>query len=286
VDKKEKRHIRIAILDIQDKHCKGCKKVAGLSSDANKHIRFAICRECEVGKLLESLGNKLEEKREKKVKVTPVKESERLKCCKENYEKLSAEGKSHADIAAVFGFPHDSYLYYHLNKWGIKSKKKQDKPKSEVVQKKPEKLEQKQPDQTLLEKITQLETKNKGLEEAYRTCHKIADQLNSQLETTKAQIAELDTQNGELIAFKNSWLKERVELLAKIEELQGQLSEQEAPISRDKTEVNTSLVETMKVFLHASEVAVSGEEATLFLTAIESIGANYRKSETIAVQLA
>lgn len=62
LNKKEKRQVRLKILNLQDEHCKGCKTVP--KSIGNNYALARWCSEnCEVGKNLKSLGESLLEGR-------------------------------------------------------------------------------------------------------------------------------------------------------------------------------------------------------------------------------
>lgn len=52
----------------------------------------------------------------------------KLACTQENYSRLKAQGKKNAEIARKFEIT-DATLYYYLDKWGLREKKKSNHPK-------------------------------------------------------------------------------------------------------------------------------------------------------------
>lgn len=63
LNKKEKRQIRLRILNIQDDQCKGCTKVPKYSNTCKNHKTSWCAENCEIGKNLKSLGESLLEGR-------------------------------------------------------------------------------------------------------------------------------------------------------------------------------------------------------------------------------
>lgn len=63
LNKKEKRQVRLRILNIQDDQCKGCTKVPKYNETSTNHKTSWCAENCEIGKNLKSLGESLLEGR-------------------------------------------------------------------------------------------------------------------------------------------------------------------------------------------------------------------------------
>ncbi|HDX9667867.1 TPA: zinc-finger domain-containing protein [Bacillus cereus] len=112
MNKKEKRQVRLRILNLQDNHCKGCKTVP--KSIGNNYALARWCSEnCEVGKNLKSLGESLLEGRTQNM----AEQNNWDQICA-TAEKLRASDEKKwtwENIAAEFGVT-EGNLYYHVAK--------------------------------------------------------------------------------------------------------------------------------------------------------------------------
>lgn len=113
LNKKEKRQIRLRILNIQDDECKGCTKVPKYSETSTNHKTSWCAENCEVGKKLKSLGESLLEGRTEH--MAEQKNWDRI-CATDEKLRASDEKKwTWGKIGAEFGVT-ESNLYYHFAK--------------------------------------------------------------------------------------------------------------------------------------------------------------------------
>lgn len=113
LNKKEKRQVRLRILNIQDDQCKGCTKVPKYSETSTNHKTSWCAENCEIGKKLKSLGESLLEGR-----TEHMAEQRNWDQICATAEKLRASDEKKwtwGNIAAEFGVT-EGNLYYHVSK--------------------------------------------------------------------------------------------------------------------------------------------------------------------------
>ncbi|MGA5660425.1 zinc-finger domain-containing protein [Bacillus bombysepticus] len=113
LNKREKRQIRLRVLNIQDNQCKGCTKVPKYSNTSQNHKTSWCAENCEIGKNLKSLGESLLEGR-----TEHMAEQRNWDQICATAEKLRASDEkkwSWGNIAAEFGVT-EGNLYYHVSK--------------------------------------------------------------------------------------------------------------------------------------------------------------------------
>ncbi|PGY28464.1 hypothetical protein COE20_10765 [Bacillus cereus] len=112
LNKKEKRQIRLRILNLQDEHCKRCKTVP--KSIGNNYGLARWCSEnCEIGKNLKSLGESLLEGRTEH--MAEQKNWDQICATAEKLRASDEKKWTWGSIAAEFGVT-ESNLYYHVSK--------------------------------------------------------------------------------------------------------------------------------------------------------------------------
>ncbi|MBG9504150.1 hypothetical protein ABE44_35455 [Bacillus thuringiensis] len=97
--KRDKKSIRIHILNLQDQHCAGCKKVPTYGKSGNHKISWCMDN-CEIGKQLKQFGDTLLEGRNEKMvaqmaeeKKEGVKKSSKGSRVKKNTKPLAEDTK-------------------------------------------------------------------------------------------------------------------------------------------------------------------------------------------------
>ncbi|PEF32728.1 hypothetical protein CON72_29165 [Bacillus wiedmannii] len=112
LNKKEKRQVRLRILNIQDGHCKACKTVP--KSIGNNYAIARWCSEnCEIGKNLKSLGESLLEGRTEH--MAEQKNWDQICATAEKLREADSKKWTWGVIAAEFGVT-EGNLYYHVSK--------------------------------------------------------------------------------------------------------------------------------------------------------------------------
>ncbi|HDR8172003.1 TPA: zinc-finger domain-containing protein [Bacillus thuringiensis] len=113
LNKKEKRQIRLRILNIQDDKCKGCTKVPKYS-DICKNQKTSWCAEnCEIGKKLKRLGESLLEGRTEH--MAEQKNWDQICATAEKLRASDEKKWTWGKIGAEFGVT-EGNLYYHVAK--------------------------------------------------------------------------------------------------------------------------------------------------------------------------
>ncbi|PHA10390.1 hypothetical protein COE65_14465 [Bacillus sp. AFS051223] len=113
LNKKEKRQVRLRILNIQDDQCKGCTKVPKYSETSTNHKTSWCAENCEIGKKLKTLGESLLEGR-----TEHMAEQRNWDQICATAEKLRASDEKKwtwGKIGAEFGVT-EGNLYYHVSK--------------------------------------------------------------------------------------------------------------------------------------------------------------------------
>mgnify|MGYP001030188576 CR=1 FL=1 len=113
LNKKEKRQVRLRILNIQDDHCKGCTKVPKYSSASTNHKTSWCAENCEIGKNLKSLGESLIEGRTEH--MAEQKNWDQICATAEKLRASDEKKWTWGNIAAEFGVT-EGNLYYHVSK--------------------------------------------------------------------------------------------------------------------------------------------------------------------------
>lgn len=112
LNKKEKRQVRLRILNIQDDQCKGCKTVP--KSIGNNYAIARWCSEnCEFGKKLKTLGESLLEGRTQN--MAEQKNWDQICATAEKLRAADEKKWTWGNIAAEFGVT-EGNLYYHVSK--------------------------------------------------------------------------------------------------------------------------------------------------------------------------
>lgn len=113
LNKKEKRQIRLRILNIQDDQCKGCTKVPKYSETSKNHKTSWCAENCEVGKKLKTLGESLLEGRTQN--MAEQKNWDQICATAEKLRASDEKKWTWGNIAAEFGVT-EGTLYYHVSK--------------------------------------------------------------------------------------------------------------------------------------------------------------------------
>ncbi|PGU48387.1 hypothetical protein COD91_01525 [Bacillus cereus] len=112
LNKKEKRQVRLRVLNLQDNHCKACKTVP--KSIGNNYAIARWCSEnCEIGKNLKSLGESLLEGRTEH--MAEQKNWDQICVTAEKLRAADEKKWTWGNIAAEFGVT-EGNLYYHVAK--------------------------------------------------------------------------------------------------------------------------------------------------------------------------
>ncbi|MGH0790769.1 zinc-finger domain-containing protein [Bacillus cereus] len=111
--KRDKKSIRIHILDLQDENCTGCKRVPAYRKSGNRKTSWCADN-CKIGKQIKQLGDTLLEGRNETMAEQLAEERNWDALC-EKAEKLRGEKLSWAKIADRLGVS-ESTLYYNVAK--------------------------------------------------------------------------------------------------------------------------------------------------------------------------
>ncbi|TXR75179.1 hypothetical protein DN396_24975 [Bacillus sp. BF9-10] len=113
MNKKEKKQVRLRILNIQDDQCKGCTKVPKYSETCKNHKTSWCAENCEVGKKLKSLGESLLERRTEH--MAEQKNWDQICATAEKLRASDEKKWTWGKIGAEFGVT-EGNLYYHVAK--------------------------------------------------------------------------------------------------------------------------------------------------------------------------
>ncbi|MDM8365108.1 zinc-finger domain-containing protein [Bacillus thuringiensis] len=111
--KSKNKSIRIQILNLQDEHCVGCKKITAYRKSGNRKTSWCADN-CKIGKRIKQLGETLLEGRNETMAEQLAEERNWDTLC-ERAEKLRGEKLSWAKIADRLGVS-ESTLYYNVAK--------------------------------------------------------------------------------------------------------------------------------------------------------------------------
>lgn len=113
LNKKEKRQVRLRILNIQDDQCKGCTKVPKYNETSTNHKTSWCAENCEIGKKLKSLGESLIEGRTEH--MAEQRNWDQICATAEKLRASDDKKWTWGNIAAEFGVT-EGNLYYHVSK--------------------------------------------------------------------------------------------------------------------------------------------------------------------------
>jgi transposase len=193
--KELKRQARAIVSDLIESHCNPCTKQADMGVKDGAQFGRDYCNvECSVGRDLKKLGEYLETKGDKVVKVKVKK----LNPSKENCQDLLAKGTKNKDIAEMFGMSLANF-YIKKKEWGLtgervpkKENKSFGKHLADFVTEKEAAAEIIQPDYS--REIEKYETEIAGLKES----NKLLSEKLREVEHIQAYNREAHQQNAEL----------------------------------------------------------------------------------------
>ncbi|PGK43992.1 hypothetical protein CN907_07000 [Bacillus anthracis] len=113
MNKKEKRQVRLRILNIQDDQCKGCTKVPKYSNTCKNHKTSWCAENCEIGEKLKTLGESLLEGRTEH--MAQQKNWDQICTTAEKLRAADEKKWTWGKIGAEFGVT-EGNLYYHVAK--------------------------------------------------------------------------------------------------------------------------------------------------------------------------
>lgn len=113
LNKREKRQVRLRILNIQDDQCKGCTKVPKYSDTCKNHKTSWCAENCEVGKNLKSLGESLLEGRTEH--MAEQRNWDQLCATANKLREADSVKWTWVKIASYLGVS-EKNLYYHISK--------------------------------------------------------------------------------------------------------------------------------------------------------------------------
>lgn len=113
LNKKEKRQIRLRILNIQDDECKGCTKVPKYSETSTNHKTSWCAENCEIGEKLKSLGESLLEGRTEH--MAEQRNWDQLCATANKLREADSVKWTWVKIASYLGVS-EKNLYYHVSK--------------------------------------------------------------------------------------------------------------------------------------------------------------------------
>jgi predicted transcriptional regulator len=125
-----KRQARAIVSDLVEKHCVPCTKQAELRIKDGSQFGRDYCNvKCAIGRDLKKLGEYLDTKGDKTVKVKVMK----ISATKENCQDLLAKGTKNKDIADMFGISLANF-YIKKKEWGLTATKNFEKKKDSLEQ--------------------------------------------------------------------------------------------------------------------------------------------------------
>ncbi|WP_257143227.1 zinc-finger domain-containing protein [Bacillus cereus] len=227
--KNKNKSIRIQILNLQDEHCVGCKKVPTYRKSGNRTTSWCA-DQCEIGKQLKQLGDRLREGRNEMMA-----EERNWDVLCERAEKLRGETLSWAKIADRLGVS-ESTLYHNVakrreKKEGVRKHakrsgtKKSIKPLVEgakVIGETNEHSEEKDTrmDQTDLKaELEKLKKQSQNREEEYTTLLNERNQLSEKKWELEAELRKVQIRVGAAEETAEMERKRRLECQAKVQAL-------------------------------------------------------------------
>ncbi|WP_257143257.1 zinc-finger domain-containing protein [Bacillus cereus] len=227
--KSKNKSIRIQIVNLQDEHCAGCKKVPTYRKSGNRKTSWCADH-CEIGKQLKQLGDRLWEGRNE----TMAEERNWDTLC-ERAEKLRGETLSWANIADRLGVS-ESTLYQNVAKrrekkegskrrLGASVVKKSIKPLGEAeknVSKETEHSEKVDNDMPQTEIVVELKKLKKQLqdrEEEYTILLNEYNQVSEKKWEVEAELRKVQIRIGAAEETAEMERKHRLELQARAQAL-------------------------------------------------------------------
>ncbi|MBW3492414.1 zinc-finger domain-containing protein [Bacillus sp. FDAARGOS_1420] len=204
--KLDKKSIRIQILDLQDEHCTGCKKIQAYRKSGN--CKTSWCADnCRVGKQIKQLGDNLLEGRNETMAEQMAEERNWDVLC-EKAEKLREQKLSWAKIAERLGVS-ESTLYHNVAK---------RREKKEGVRKRAKRLGTKKSIKPLVEGTKVVGKKNERSEEEDNGMRQT--ELKAELEKLKKQSQNREEEYTTLLNERNQLSEKKWELEAELRKVQ------------------------------------------------------------------
>ncbi|MBJ8038389.1 zinc-finger domain-containing protein [Bacillus cereus] len=214
--KRDKKCIRIHILNLQDQHCAGCKKVPVYGKSGNHKISWCMDN-CEIGKQLKQFGDTLLEGRNE-----AMAEERNWDVLCERAEKLREEKLSWAKIADRLGVS-ESTLYHNIAKRREKEdiRKRAKRSGTKVAGKETEYSEEgaNGVSQTEQAELKKLKEQLQEREEAYTTLLNEFNQLSEKKWEVEAELRKAQIRIGAAEETAGMERKHRLELQAKVQAL-------------------------------------------------------------------
>ncbi|PEN94039.1 antiphagocytic M protein [Bacillus cereus] len=208
--KSKNKSIRIQILNLQDEHCVGCKKMPAYRKSGNRKTSWCADN-CRIGKRIKQLGDTLLEGRNETMAEQRAEERNWDVLC-EKAEKLREQKLSWAKIADRLGVS-ESTLYHNVAK---------RREKKDGVRKRVKKSGTKKSIKSLAEGAKVIEEKNEHFEERENGMHQT--ELKAELEKLKEQFQNREEEYTILLGERNQLSEKKWELEAELRKVQIRIS--------------------------------------------------------------
>ncbi|MBJ8026096.1 zinc-finger domain-containing protein [Bacillus cereus] len=208
--KSKNKSIRIQILNLQDEHCVGCKKIQAYRKSGNRKTSWCADN-CGIGKRIKQLGDTLLEGRNETMAEQMAEERNWDTLC-ERAEKLRGEKLSWAKIADCLGVS-ESTLYHNVAKRREKKEGDRKHTKRSGTKKSIKPLAQDA--KVVREKKEHSEERDNGMHQA---------ELKVELEKLKEQFQNREEEYTMLLGERNQLSEKKWELEAELRKVQIRIS--------------------------------------------------------------
>ncbi|HEF1857352.1 TPA: zinc-finger domain-containing protein [Bacillus cereus] len=218
--KRDKKSIRIHILDLQDENCTGCKRVPAYRKSGNRKTSWCADN-CRIGKRIKQLGETLLEGRNETMAEQMAEERNWDVLC-EKAEKLREQKLSWAKIADRLGVS-ESTLYHNVakrreKKEGMRNRAKRSGTKKSI--------------KPLAQDAKVVREKNEHSEERDNGMHQT--ELKAELEKVKEQFQNREEEYTTLLHERNQLSEKKWELEAELRKVQIRVGAAEETAERER----------------------------------------------------
>ncbi|HEQ3528669.1 TPA: zinc-finger domain-containing protein, partial [Bacillus cereus] len=207
--KSKNKSIRIQILNLQDEHCVGCKKIKAYRKSGNRKTSWCADN-CKIGKRIKQLGILLEGRNE--IMAEQMAEERNWNTLCERAEKLRGEKLSWAKIAKRLGVS-ESTLYHNVAK---RREKKED------IRNCAKRSGTKKSIKPLVQGAKVIREKNEHAEEKDTRMNQM--ELKAELEKLKKQSQNREEEYTTLLNERNQLSEKKWELEAELRKTQIRIS--------------------------------------------------------------
>ncbi|PFB46530.1 antiphagocytic M protein [Bacillus thuringiensis] len=218
--KLDKKSIRIQILNLQDEHCVGCKKIQAYRKSGNRKTSWCADN-CKIGKRIKQLGETLLEGRNETMAEQMAEERNWDTLC-ERAEKLREQKLSWAKIADRLGVS-ESTLYHNVAK---RREKKED------IRNRAKRSRTKKSIKPLVEGAKVIKEKNEHSEKKDNEMRQT--ELKAELEKVKEQFQNREEEYTTLLNERNQLSEKKWELEAELRKVQIRISAAEETAERER----------------------------------------------------